>query len=83
MTYPIDKNANYQGCGRAWAAIVDGRVLALRYKERRTIFTKNGWTDNWGDRDFAEYRQAAKAELAQIGTVASGFCSCWEFITRE
>jgi hypothetical protein len=81
--YPIDPTAGYQGCGRVWAAIVDGRAVAVRYKERRTVMTGDGPTDNWGGRSFADYRLAAKAELAQLGQVVSGTCSCWEFIPRE
>ena len=90
---PITQDAGYKGCGKAWAAIVEGRVVALRYMERSTILRLKAdvpadaplaesnfeFIDNWGGRSFTDYRAAAKAELALLGTVKSGMCSCFEF----
>ena len=90
---PINQDAGYRGCGKAWAAIVDRRVVALRYMERSTsIRLKAGvsadapfaesnfdFIDNWGGRSFTDYRSAARAELALLGEVKSGMCSCCEF----
>lgn len=77
--YPINEEAGYKGSGKAWAAIVDGHVVALRYMERTNVRTADGWKDTWGGREFAEYREYAKAELAAMGEVVSGMARCWEF----
>ena len=76
---PINHDAGYRGCGRAWAAIKDGRVVAIKYMARHIVFTADGWTDNYGGRTFAEYRTESLRELANLGEVVSGEASCGEF----
>ena len=81
---PINQDAGYKGCGKAWAAIIDGRVVALRYMERSTTlrlkadvpydapFSESNFDfiDNWGGQSFSAYRAKMLAELALIGFVS-------------
>lgn len=65
---------DYRGCGKAWAALNDkGDVVALRYMDTGKANNRQA--------TFQEHRYQAKAYLAQRGTVVSGECSCWEFLT--
>ena len=90
--FAISSTAGYQGCGKAWGAVVNDEVVALRYMEQVTTFrflpgfnpdapdlSLVRFDDNWGGRPFADYRKAAKAELGAIGEVKTGMCSCWQF----
>ena len=66
--------SDYRGCGRAWAAINDaGEVIALRYMDLGTA--------NRRQMAFADHRTAAREELAALGSVISGMCSCTEFVS--
>jgi hypothetical protein len=80
---PVAKDAGYQGCGRAWAAIDEnGIVVGLRYMGSFPL-PKTLKAKQQGPRDmtFGEYREMCLEALAALGTVVSGECSCCEFIT--
>ena len=68
---------DYRGCGKAWAAVVTGvegpYVAAIRYMDLGTA--------NRRSMTFADWRNEARRELAEIGDVVSGMCSCTEFIS--
>lgn len=82
----------YRGCGRAWAAIAGGKVVALRYMGAmplptladlgRKRMTKRARIElrDLETRQFGEYRAKCRAELAQSGEVVSGMCSGTEFL---
>lgn len=79
MVYQISSQAlesDYRGCGKAWAAVVTGverpYVAAVRYMDLGTANRRN--------MTFAEWRNEARRDLAEIGEVVSGLCSCTEFI---
>lgn len=136
----------YHGCGKAWAAVQNGKIIAMRYIGERRIQTAYeglpAWVkavndnaegrDNrmlptaWSSRglgamaaaasecsdcprkirggkyrprelltmaravliaadaaDFAAWRALARAELAELGTVVGGICSCAEFVVLK
>jgi hypothetical protein len=79
QVFAINDDAGYCGCGRAWAAVKDGRVVAIKYMARHSAFTADGCADNYGGRTFEEYRTASRRELDNLGDVFSGEASCWEF----
>lgn len=135
---------DYHGCGRAWAAVVGGQVVAIRYMGDHvaddtalpawvravrdnaegldshllpTAWSSNGLSKLAGAAEaagdcprtprgkryrpkelltmaraalaavdtssFASHRERSRAELAQIGEVVSGMCSCCEFVPRQ
>ena len=74
----------YRGCGRAWAAVVDGCVVALRYMDQP--YVKVPADNEIGflrvkPLPFTQYRETSRAEMASIGAVVSGECSCGEFLS--
>jgi hypothetical protein len=131
---------DYRGCGKAWAAVKDGEIVALRYMGAdRTPYDVPAWVkavqadcegiderclpDAWSshglaklaaaaaacpdcptpprraryrpkellsmaravlaaadETNFTDYRTRCRAELAAMGTVVSGMCSCTEFV---
>ena len=82
---------SYQGSGKAWAAIKDGQVIALKYMgdfahnwvKKTDKRYKEGyrWAKNpEADKLFAKYREECRAELLSLGgEVAGGMASCYEF----
>jgi hypothetical protein len=70
--FPILASADYRGCGKAWSAVNDqGQVIALRYMDMGQARVR--------DLSFSEHRTRSRAELAEVGRVMSGMCSCGEF----
>jgi len=140
MVYKISKELkDYHGLGKAWAAIKDGEVVALRYMadfapqhkqapewakavyraysiskcnlknispthlarvKKAAISAGHPERGPRGGKirasyiasmaqhclaqsekeEFAEYRYKCRQELAELGTVMSGECSCYQFI---
>lgn len=131
--------ADYRGCGKAWTAVVNGEVVAIRYMDPpldrsalpawiRAVkdnaegldyrMLPTAWSSRglsklaaaasgagdcpvkpkggnyrpkelltmaraaimaWDSASFAAHRERCRAELAAIGEVVSGTCSCTEF----
>ena len=75
--------SDYRGCGKVWAAIVDECVVALRYMDQPRVKVPANTECGFlliQPLPFAQYREQARAELAALGAVVSGECSCTEFI---
>lgn len=56
----------------------DPEILAECGRVRRCATTERA-ARRKSDQAFAEYRTQCRAELAAMGNVISGMCSCWEF----
>lgn len=91
---------DYHGCGRAWVAVAEGKIVAIRYMgdhcgvltgyspEAQAAAQVSRYcpaacraADWLNDQYFCRWRQQAKRELDQLGTVVSGTMSCYEFIS--
>lgn len=134
----------YHGCGKAWAAVKNGKIVALRYMGefaadrsglpawiRAVCNSATGLDDHmlptarsskalaaiavaasacddcptpprraryrpaelltmaraaiaaWDSASFGVYREKCRAELAEIGTIVSGTCSCTQFCCEK
>lgn len=88
---------DYRGSGKAWGAIKDGKIIAIRYMhldidDQVKVETpdrrfKGGVRVSYKRLDtsaeFAAHRERCRADLAQLGDVVSGMASCGEFVQDE
>ena len=80
VTFEISEEAGYRGCGRAWAAVKDGKVVKLIYMGNYSFIDENGNPrTNHGDMEFSDFRIYSRSSLSQFGEVVGGMCSCWTF----
>ena len=76
----------YKGCGKAWVAVKDGEIVAIRYMNACPIEYREVPDARFktGVRkvditNFGVYRTACRDELATFGEVWSGIASCCYF----
>lgn len=84
----------YKGCGKAWAAIKDEKVVDFIYMNSnsnthdRKIDKRCKLGFRFVERplqiqrqEFEEFRQKSREELAKKGEVRGGNLSCYEFVS--